>query len=116
MGHDIQNSTFIGNIISCIITFFAVTIAWVFFRANDFDTAINILATMMGFDENAKLCAHLFTKDKKDIIIWLVSLSAIVWLFPNVSEWMNYSLDDTTTKPKPSILQHAYSRSCSNQQ
>lgn len=105
LGQDLTKSTFTGSLVSCIITFLAVTIAWVFFRANDFNTAISILSTMLGFDDSARLGAQLFAKDKNSIITWLVSLSIIVWLIPNVSEWVNYSLDDTTKTPRPSMLQ-----------
>ncbi|MFK5948607.1 MAG: MBOAT family protein [Methylococcales bacterium] len=104
LGHDLNHSSFIGNLVSCCITFLAVTIAWVFFRATDFSSAVSILSIMFSIDENASYAIQLFASEKNDILIWLLSLSIIVWIAPNVSEWTKYSPYEDTKLPKPAIL------------
>lgn len=102
--HNVKRTTFIGSVISCAITFFAITLAWVFFRAPNFDSAMTIVSTMLGMDNNAQFDAQLFAKDKDRIIIWFLSISIIIWALPNISEWMNYSPHDEIKRPRPSRL------------
>jgi len=48
MGYDPNKSSWIGCRISQLITFISVVIAWVFFRAESFKGAINVLHGMAG--------------------------------------------------------------------
>jgi len=50
MGRDLNKKTWIGTSFSGMITFFAVVFAWVFFRAESYDAAINILRGMLGLN------------------------------------------------------------------
>ena len=50
LGHDLQRSTWLGRVTGRTITFLAVMVAWVFFRAEDFDAASRILAGMAGLN------------------------------------------------------------------
>ncbi len=50
LGHDLKRSTQWGRACACVITFFAVVIGWVFFRAPDFATAIAMLKAMAGLN------------------------------------------------------------------
>lgn len=50
MGQDIKRSTFLGRSVSTIVTFLAVVIGWVFFRAQNIDAALLVLTGMFGFN------------------------------------------------------------------
>jgi alginate O-acetyltransferase complex protein AlgI len=45
-----KDQSLLGKIAARSLTFFAVMIAWVFFRAPDYSTAIDVLSGMMGFN------------------------------------------------------------------
>ncbi len=68
------------NILSILLTFIASIVAWVFFRAQTFDQAINILKGMISkFDG---------LKSLEDIYI-LCAVAAITFLAPNTQEIRN---------------------------
>ena len=48
LGHNLNDSTTYGLILSTSLTFLAVVISWVFFRAETYSGAMNILAGMTG--------------------------------------------------------------------
>jgi len=50
-GHDLERTTRSGRVISRILTFMAVVLAWVFFRAESLDGAIHVLQGMMGMND-----------------------------------------------------------------
>ena len=50
LGQDITRSSWWGRGLSQLITFTAVVIAWVFFRAESFSGAINVLQAMAGMN------------------------------------------------------------------
>lgn len=50
LGHDLKRSTLPGHFVSMTLTFVAVVIGWVFFRAESFDAAISILRGMAGLN------------------------------------------------------------------
>jgi D-alanyl-lipoteichoic acid acyltransferase DltB (MBOAT superfamily) len=50
LGHDLSHSSCWGRGLSQLITFIAIVVAWVFFRAESFDAAINILSGMIGIN------------------------------------------------------------------
>ena len=64
------------------ITFIAVNVAWVFFRAEDFQTAFAVLKAMLGMTEGSAL-THIFTGKWMAIIAALVCACA---LLPGVRE------------------------------
>ena len=48
IGHDLKTSSWIGRGTARIITFVAVVVGWVFFRAESFNGAVSILSAMAG--------------------------------------------------------------------
>src|SRR5690606_16282794 len=50
LGQDRHHSTPWGRRAGCLLTFIAVVIAWVLFRAPDIDSAMAILRAMAGFN------------------------------------------------------------------
>jgi len=80
--------------LSIALTFLAVMVAWVFFRAESFDAAILILRTMFGLDHESMIGPNLFADRFYDILGWFLALSLIVWGLPNLPQWMRYHLPD----------------------
>ena len=70
--------------LSGLLTFAAVTLAWVFFRASDLHTATNIAQTMLGF--NGISSTHGMAT--KGMLNWICVLLAITWLAPNTQTIM----------------------------
>ncbi|MEE9543666.1 MAG: MBOAT family protein, partial [Thermodesulfobacteriota bacterium] len=50
LGHDLEKSTLAGRVTGTIITFLAVVVSWVFFRADSFTSALGILRGMAGLN------------------------------------------------------------------
>jgi len=101
-----NNKSLLGPNLSRAITFVAIVIAWVFFRADSFETAINMLTGMAGLNgivlpevwasNLGKISNLLITigiqfgevtyfKGLRDITI-IAILLFVVWSFPNSSE------------------------------
>ncbi|MBG6158888.1 D-alanyl-lipoteichoic acid acyltransferase DltB (MBOAT superfamily) [Labrenzia sp. EL_159] len=83
----------VGNLLSRGITLLAVVVAWVYFRAESFDGANNILAGMTGLSTvyEPKLWETMVTGTAA---IWaaMICLAAIVFLLPNSIEFTeNYN-------------------------
>lgn len=83
----------VGNVLSRGITLLAVVVAWVYFRAESFDGANNILAGMTGLSTvyEPKLWAAMVTGTAP---VWaaMICLAAIVFLLPNAIEFTeNYN-------------------------
>ena len=111
MGHDLKSSSWFGRFASTALTFFAVVVAWVFFRAENLDAAMRVLHGMAGVN-GLTLPAKLMQGGMGDLLSqwgatsgelvalknapgglrplmsWLVLLSAIVWLTPNTQQIM----------------------------
>jgi alginate O-acetyltransferase complex protein AlgI len=49
-GHDLTKSTVLGRYLARTVTFLAVVVAWVFFRASTFDSALRVLKGMAGMN------------------------------------------------------------------
>lgn len=60
-----------------IVTFLAVVVAWVFFRAEDADDAMRILAGMSGLADGAPVFAS------GQVLAMLLAMLFIVWFTPN---------------------------------
>ncbi|WP_339670066.1 MBOAT family protein [Dasania marina] len=69
--------------LSRVLTMLAVVIAWVFFRAADVNSAVEIVMAMLGFSGNA---SEVFEVSKS--LPAIVLLFLWVWLFPNAQELM----------------------------
>lgn len=66
-----------------LVTFLAVNIAWVFFRAANFDTAFAILAAMMGMTADGILTDIFSTK----WMLIVASLVGVCAVFPGIQKW-----------------------------
>ncbi|MDH4259200.1 MAG: MBOAT family protein [Gammaproteobacteria bacterium] len=66
---------------SVLLTFVAVSFAWVFFRAPDFDTAIRITGAMLGLSDGSGLA---WITD--DMLPRLLPYFLIVWCLPNTMQ------------------------------
>jgi D-alanyl-lipoteichoic acid acyltransferase DltB (MBOAT superfamily) len=112
LGHDLSRSTFAGRVLARTVTFLAVVVAWVFFRAEGFDAASRILAGMIGLN-GVQLPASYYglfgplapTLDAlgwvfRDsdgfhfggigMVVFLAALFGVVFLLPNTQEWTGY--------------------------
>jgi alginate O-acetyltransferase complex protein AlgI len=68
-----------------LLTFFAVLIAWVFFRAANLATAVRLLESMAGgHGVTAKSVFHF-----RSVLVTLAGLALIVWLLPNTQEFLS---------------------------
>jgi len=77
-----QPSTRLGLWTGRSITFFAVVVAWVFFRSADFGTAGRMLEAMFGERGFSAISSY----DAGTAFAWLAALLAVVWLMPNTQE------------------------------
>jgi D-alanyl-lipoteichoic acid acyltransferase DltB (MBOAT superfamily) len=93
---------------SILLTFYAVIIAWVFFRANSLDTAVVLVKAMAGYNgivwpaewkpvlQTAlpwSIESWSFRSSTAFVALppfnWLTWLFALVWLLPNTQQFMN---------------------------
>jgi len=112
LGHDLSRSTLLGRIAARTITFLAVVVGWVYFRAEDFDAANRILGGMIGLN-GVQLPASYYGmfgplaptlealgwvfQDADGFhfgginqVIFLLALFGITFLLPNTQEWTGY--------------------------
>ena len=73
------------SFISIGLTFVAVSLSWVFFRANDFDHAVNILNAMAGLQSAGTFSLQLMS-DMIGTPLLLIFASYVVWKMPNGNE------------------------------
>jgi alginate O-acetyltransferase complex protein AlgI len=112
LGHDLSRSTFLGRVAARTITFLAVVVGWVYFRAEDFDAANRILGGMIGlngvqlpasyYDMFGPLAPTLealgwvfqdtdgFHFGGINQVVFLLALFGITFLLPNTQEWTGY--------------------------
>ena len=107
LGHDPKKSHWLSRGLGWFVTFLAVVIAWVFFRANTMGAATEILGAMFGTHGIAlprSLFAHLgflenfgihfdgLTKAAKLDVVpavkGIVLLLLIAWFAPNTQQWL----------------------------
>ena len=83
LGQDLSKSSLVGRWLSRALTLLAVMVAWVFFRAADLDTALNMLHAMTGLSDGT---ADGFKAAKRIPQVVLILLIAL-WL-PNTQQIM----------------------------
>ena len=108
LGHDLARSTRWGRALACGVTFAAVVVAWVVFRADSVGTASVMLQGMAGLNgvalpdhwlpkwgaPGAWLAAQgIVFNDARGLVTagllyWLVILLAVVWFAPNTQQIM----------------------------
>jgi len=89
-GHDLKRSSTAGRGLSVCLTFIAVVVGWVFFRADNLDAAFIVLNAMFSPFSDGAWHTDLFSGGKSKIYVWMLSLSVLVWCFPNVQQWSSY--------------------------
>ncbi len=72
------------------LTFLAVVVAWVFFRADSFASALTVLSGM------ANPATVIFGRDEVTNILFIAVYAAIVWLAPNTQTLMRYDHERRT--------------------
>ena len=99
LGHNLKKSHWWSRGVGCLVTFFAVVVAWVFFRADNMDSAIAMLKTMMGANGIS------FSPSPSPIVPSakkiLLGFCLLVWFVPNTQQWMiryNPALTQPMTK------------------
>ncbi len=123
LGHNLKNDGGLLRGIGWLVTFVAVVISWVFFRAESFDTATSILSSMFGFN-GIQLPQFLepylgFARNwgigflgfsvnvgiaQKYSTFGIILLLLIAWLTPNTQQWMgiyNPTLTEPVIKNRP---------------
>jgi alginate O-acetyltransferase complex protein AlgI len=106
LGADLSRETAAGRVLARSVTFLAVTVAWVFFRASNFDEAVNILRGMSGRNgfalpatwlprlgsvgpwlaaHGAQFVASIPFGGVKQIV-WSVALLGVAWFMPNTQQ------------------------------
>ena len=86
--NDLKTDNWLSLKLSWFITFLAVVFGWVFFRAENLATAFIIVKGMIGLN-GLLFSTKIIELDLKKAFIDISILLAIVWLTPNVQEWMN---------------------------
>ncbi len=101
----INKESKVGNAMSCVVTFFFCVVCWVFFRAENLNSAVIILKSMFGFNEfivphylsgiaNKMSWLGVRAEDVLNIIhvrnfiIFGLLISVIVWVMPNTQQFM----------------------------
>jgi D-alanyl-lipoteichoic acid acyltransferase DltB (MBOAT superfamily) len=117
LGHNLKNDSWWLLWLGWLLTFLAVVISWVFFRANNFETAVSILKSMfgvygiqlpafvepyLGFLRNWGVGFLGFTVNvgisQKYATFGVLLLLLIAWIAPNTQQWMG-KYNPTLTEP-----------------
>ncbi|MEW6492203.1 MAG: MBOAT family protein [Cyanobacteriota bacterium] len=104
LGRDLNASPWWSRVLGCLVTFLAVVIAWVFFRAENMEAAIALFKTMIGvngFSLSASISPVVPPAKKL-----LLGLCLFIWLAPNTQQWM-IRYDPALTQP---VAETFYSR------
>jgi|SRR5919199_3266007 D-alanyl-lipoteichoic acid acyltransferase DltB (MBOAT superfamily) len=86
LGHDLNKSHWWSRGVGCLVTFLAVVVAWVFFRAENMNAAITMIKTMFG--------ANGLSLSPSPIQVvplgrkLLLCFCLLVWLMPNTQQWL----------------------------
>lgn len=95
VGFTMKADNYIVKVLSRFITFIAVVIGWVFFRAVDFDQALHLLEGMFGINGLAPISL----KDDVPAFLLIIISFFIVWYLPNAQQYMQqFHLGNKKTK------------------
>jgi alginate O-acetyltransferase complex protein AlgI len=84
LGQDLNRSSWWGRLTGRAITFIAVVIAWVLFRAENLTTARSILGSMFTIPTTADLFFKFeIIESPIEAIVWTTILLCIAWFMPN---------------------------------
>ena len=117
LGHDLERSSVAGRAAGIALTFLAVVVAWVFFRAPSLSAALNILQGMAGLhgvvlpeewqaalapDGAAAVAGmsfgYLEVFGGARQMIWVAALLAIAWGLPNSQEFVGQLRTSVTSR------------------
>ena len=126
LGHDLKQDGWFLRGMGWLLTFTAVVVSWVFFRADSFATATSILGSMfgvhgiqlpafiepyLGFMRNWGIGFLGFTINvgisQKYATFGVIILLLIAWIAPNTQQWMgnyNPTLTEPVVKYRPTWL------------
>lgn len=108
---DKRSDSLPAQLASGCLTFLAVTVAWVFFKAASFDAAFSIIKAMAGTGgvslpqwlANAPLLGEIAASLPLQIVaaslapldgaVWVAGLLLVAWLLPNTQQFMRDFLD-----------------------
>jgi alginate O-acetyltransferase complex protein AlgI len=100
----------LSHIAGCAITFTAVLVAWVFFRANDLSAAIRILQAMAGFGASAQATPNMMA------LAAITTLLAVVWLMPNSTQIVGHLYElyfsDVPKRANLAVMRWAWAPIC----
>ncbi len=101
LGMGVEATSFWGRKFAQLLTFVAVVIAWVFFRAEDMDSALEMIKAMAGYNgiavpaSLAELAPHLTIStapvDSGMALLVAFSLLLVAWLAPNTQQITAYT-------------------------
>jgi alginate O-acetyltransferase complex protein AlgI len=80
----------LADIVGTTLTFLAVVIAWVFFRAPDMATALSVLSKMADPGNGA------FGRAEMVYALFVALYAALAWFAPNTQEFMGYDHKNRT--------------------
>lgn len=83
LGQDLKQSTRWGRLAGTTITFIAIIIAWVLFRAESLDSAKTVLFAMFSLPNLGEILTFKAIESPVAASIWVSVLLGIVWLCPN---------------------------------
>lgn len=83
LGHDLRQSNWWGRGLGCIITFVAVVVAWVFFRAENMKVALAILKPMFGTN-GFSFSVYVVPSVKQELLKYFI----LIWFLPNTQQWL----------------------------
>lgn len=95
-GGDPSRHGLAGRLAGTAVTFVAVVVGWVVFRAPDLQTAVNVLKPMMGLEFASAKRAYWYVAASvrqigpRDVaeLAWLGAGLALVWMAPNTQQLM----------------------------
>lgn len=100
-----KTSSFLGRLLSWFVTFLAVVVSWVFFRAHTFAAALSMLRGMIGMNGVPHALTDFVIIDAyswKTAVCVVIVLLLVAWFAPNTEEYMSGyapSLFAQETKP-----------------
>ncbi|MEG3640115.1 MBOAT family O-acyltransferase [Magnetococcus sp. PR-3] len=96
----VQKSFWHNRITAQLLTFLAVIIAWVFFRATTFEGASQIMTGMFQWQTSIQN----LTDQPLMAAVWLSLCLAIVWKLPNTIQFMSHALPELSSSGKALVM------------
>ncbi len=83
LGQDLKQSSWWGRLAGRSITFVAVVVGWVLFRAETFDSARLIIQSMFSLPITSNSLSFIVTESPTIAMLWVATLLCIAWVAPN---------------------------------